>query len=228
MTSVRRITRPVICAAAVTGLAALAAACGTAKPTAATGASASSARPGTTATPAKTATSVPAATGPATPSPSGSHGGGSATGPGAAGSASGCSSRYLRADVGATQGTAGSVYTVLVFTNLNNASCTLYGYPGVSFGAGTPVTQVGLAAAENSGTPRELVTLKPGGVASAQLQIVDAGNFSPSQCHRVTTSWLQVYPPNQTAPLYVHYTSDTCAKRVQILTVGAVRPGSGG
>ena len=227
MTSTRRITRLVICAATVTGLAALVTACGTVKPTAATGTSASSATSGTTASPARTASSAPASTGPATPSPSSSHGG-SATGPGAAGSASGCSSRYLRADVGATQGTAGSVYTVLVFTNLNNASCTLYGYPGVSFGAGTPVTQVGLAAAENSGTPRELVTLKPGGVASAQLQIVDAGNFSPSQCHRVTATWLQVYPPNQTAPLYVHYKSDTCAKRVQILTVGAVRPGSGG
>jgi hypothetical protein len=117
---------------------------------------------------------------------------------------------------------------VIDFTNLNNASCTLYGYPGVSFGAGTPVTQVGLAAAENSSTPRELVTLKPGGVANALLQIVDAGNFSPAQCDRVTTTWLQVFPPGQTAPLYVHYKSSTCAKHVQILTVDAVRPGSGG
>lgn len=117
---------------------------------------------------------------------------------------------------------------MIAFTNLGSTSCTLYGYPGVSFVGGTPLRQVGLAAAENPGTPRQLVTLRPGAVASAQLHIVDAGNFSSGQCNRVTTSWVQIFPPNQTTHLYVHYTSATCAKPVRILTVGAVRPGSAG
>lgn len=216
MTSSGRITRRAICGAAITGLAALVTACGSATPSAAPPATS---KPATTGT----ATSAPATATPKSSGPAAPPG----TVPAAAG-APACSSRYLRADTGVAQGTAGSVYTVIDFTNLNNASCTLYGYPGVSFGAGTPVTQVGLAAAENSSTPRELVTLKPGGVANALLQIVDAGNFSPAQCDRVATTWLQVFPPGQTAPLYVHYKSSTCAKHVQILTVDAVRPGSGG
>jgi hypothetical protein len=213
--------RRAVCAAAVTGLAALVTACGSPAPG---GAPATSSTPATSAsTGTSSASSSPAPSGSAASTPAGSPG----TGPAAAG-APACSSRYLRADPGLSQGTAGSVYVVIDFTNLNNASCTLYGYPGVSFGAGTPVTQVGLAAAENSATPRELVTLKPGGVANALLRIVDAGNFSATQCHPVTTTWLQVYPPNQTAQLYVHYRSTACAKHVQTLTVDAVRPGSGG
>jgi hypothetical protein len=137
-----------------------------------------------------------------------------------------CATRQLRATAAPGQGTAGSVYALIHFTNIGGAACTLYGYPGVSFGAGTPVAQVGLAASENPGTPRELVTLGAGGTASALLQITDAGNFSPGQCHRVTATWLKIYPPNQTAPIYLRYTSPMCAGRVHILTVGAVRPGS--
>jgi hypothetical protein len=212
--------RRALCATAVTGLAALVTACGSP----AAGGPATSGTPATSAsTGTSPASSAPVPSRSAASTPAGSPG----TGPAAAG-APACSSRYLRANPGSSQGTAGSVYVVIVFTNLNNASCTLYGYPGVSFGAGQPVSQVGLAAAENPSTPRELVTLKPGGVASALLRIVDAGNYSAAQCHRVATTWLQVYPPNQTAQLYVHYSSTACARNVQTLTVDAVRPGSGG
>ena len=45
--------------------------------------------------------------------------------------------------MGVAQGAAGSVYQVIDFTNISNTTCTLYGYPGVSLAAGTPVTQVG-------------------------------------------------------------------------------------
>jgi hypothetical protein len=50
-----------------------------------------------------------------------------------------------------------------------------------------------------------------------------------------TATYLVIYPPNQTTPIPVAYTSPTCAhtsptcaKPVEILTVDAVRPGSGG
>src|SRR5579862_1452296 len=78
-----------------------------------------------------------------------------------------CSTRYLGASVGVSQGAAGSTYVVLVLKNLNNYSCTLYGYPGVAMDAGVPVTPVGLAAAEDPGTPTERVTLAPYGTANA-------------------------------------------------------------
>ncbi len=44
----------------------------------------------------------------------------------------------------------------------------------------------------------------------------------------VTAHWLMIYPPNQTTPVYLKYTSPTCSKRVQILTLNVVQPGSGG
>ena len=138
-----------------------------------------------------------------------------------------CLTRYLSANVGVSQGAAGSTYVVLVFKNLDNYPCTLYGYPGVAMDAGVPVTPVGLPSAEDPATPRELVTLSPYGTASALLRIMQAGDYPPAACDPVTTQWLQVIPPNQSVPLYVGYTSQTCAKPVQILTVDAVRPGAG-
>jgi hypothetical protein len=138
-----------------------------------------------------------------------------------------CSTRYLSAHVGVSQATAGSTYVVLVLTNLNNSPCTLFGYPGVTLDAGVPVTQVGLAAAEDPATARELVTLTPHGTANALLKIVDAASYPAAECEPVHTKWLQIIPPNQYAPIYVGYNTQTCVKPVQTLTVDAVRPGSG-
>jgi hypothetical protein len=64
--------------------------------------------------------------------------------------------------------------------------------------------------------------------ANALLRIVDAGNFPPATCGMVTAHWLVIFPPNQTTPVYLSYTSPTCSKQVQILTVNVVQPGSGG
>jgi hypothetical protein len=214
MTSSLRIGRRAVAGAAFICLAAFGTACGTSSGTTS----------GSSATPTKTATATPAAsaeTSPsaATPSPS--------TSPAASAGPAPCLSRYLAAKVGVSQGTAGSIYIAIDFTNLNNVTCTLYGYPGVSLAGGTPVTQIGLAAAESHVTARKLVTLAPGAVANALLQIGDAGNFPSATCHQVTADYLQVYPPNQTVPIYIKFSSQACSKPVRILTVSVVQPGSG-
>ena len=98
----------------------------------------------------------------------------------------------------------------------------------MSLAAGKPVAQIGLAAAESHATARKLVTLAPGAVANAVLQIAQAVNFPAAKCGLVTADYLQIYPPNQTTPVYLHYTSQTCAKKVQVLTISVVQPGSGG
>jgi len=140
----------------------------------------------------------------------------------------GCLTRYLNGSTGLTQGTAGSVYVVIRFKNLDNVPCTLYGFPGVALAAGTPVTDVGQPSVESTTTARELVTLQPGGYANSTLQIVDAGNYSPSECKPVNTTWLEVIPPNQTVPLNIPYSSQGCKGSEKLLTVTAVRPGNGG
>jgi len=139
-----------------------------------------------------------------------------------------CSSRDLGARTGNGQSAAGSTYIPIVFTNNSNVTCTLYGYPGVAFAGGNPIKQIGLAATENPTTPRRLVTLAPGAVASALLRIVVAQNYPASRCHQVTAKYLQVYPPNQTTPIYVSYISAACSKPIKLLTVDVVKAGSGG
>ena len=183
-----------------------------------------------TAGPAHTVTASPSGPPPASATPTtatGSSPASPAAAPAAAPPATPCSTRYLGAHVGVSQGAAGSTYVVLVLKNLNNYSCTLYGYPGVAMDAGVPVTPVGLAAAEDPTTPRELVTLGPYGTANALLRIVNPGVYPPAECNPVDTQFLQIIPPGQTVPIYIGYTAQTCAKPVQILTVDAMRPGSG-
>jgi hypothetical protein len=116
---------------------------------------------------------------------------------------------------------------VIDFTNIGTVTCTLYGYPGVSLAGGTPVKQIGLAATESKVTPRTLVTLAPGATANALLQIVDAGNFPPAKCGMVTAHYLQIFPPNQTTPIYLSFTSAACSKPVQTLNVSVVMTGAG-
>jgi len=118
---------------------------------------------------------------------------------------------------------------VIDFVNISGVTCTLYGYPGVSFvTTGTGGGQIGPAAAESATTPRQLVPLAPGATANALLRIVEAGNYPVSKCRPVTAHWLQVYPPNQTTPTYLAFTSRTCSTPIKILSVSVVQPGSGG
>jgi uncharacterized protein DUF4232 len=206
MTAFARAARQLAVAAGLCSVAALAAGCG----------------PPTSPTPTHTVTITPHASGsPASPAPVTSS-------PASASGPAPCPTSSLGVKLGLAQGAAGSVYQVIDFANLSNVTCTLYGYPGVSAGNGQPLTQVGLAAAEVPNPPRELVTLAPGGVANAVLRIVDAGNYPATKCSMTPTHLLRIYPPNQTAPVYLHYSTQMCAKPVQTLSVSVVQPGSGG
>lgn len=148
--------------------------------------------------------------------------------PAAATAVAGCLSRYLYASTGLGQGTAGAVYVVITFKNLDNVPCTLYGFPGVAQANGLPVADVGQPSTENPASARELVTLAPQGYANSTLEISDAGAVPAAQCTPETVHWLAVIPPNQTIPLYIHYTSLACVGTAKLLEVSAVRPGNGG
>jgi hypothetical protein len=140
----------------------------------------------------------------------------------------GCATRDLQAKAGASQGAAGSVYQEIDFTNISNVSCTLYGYPGVALAAGTPVAQVGASASRTAAQGASLVMLGPGQTASALLRITVAQNYPPGKCSPKATTYLQIYPPNETTPIYLSYSSTGCASAsVNLLTVGAVQPGAG-
>lgn len=138
-----------------------------------------------------------------------------------------CATSALKVALGTGGGYAGGVIQAIVFTNTSGAACTLYGYPGVSFVSAPPYTQIGLAAQRGGTIPVTLVTLAPGASANAMLQIVDALNFPTATCNPTKAAYLRVYPPNQTVPVYLANTSETCAEPVQTLTISAVQAGSG-
>ena len=148
-----RVARRAFAAAALLSAAALATACGNSPSTAAS----NNAAPAPSDSPTAATTPAP------TPTPS-------ATTPTASPGPSPCPTQSLQVKMGVSQGTAGSVYTTIVFTNTSNATCTLYGYPGVSLTTGKPVTQIGKSAKENPATPRRLVTLKPQASANRDVR----------------------------------------------------------
>jgi hypothetical protein len=139
-----------------------------------------------------------------------------------------CATSGLNVTLGASNGAAGSVYQTIVFTNTSGATCTLLGYPGVSLVSAPPYTQIGLAAQRSSTTPVTTVTLASGATANAVLRVVDALNFGSATCGPTKAAFLRVYPPNQTAPVYLADASEVCAQPVQTLFISAVQAGSGG
>ena len=146
----------------------------------------------------------------------------------ASGGAPGCATRDLKATVGIAQGAAGSVYQVIDFTNIGTASCSLYGYPGIALAGGSPVTQIGAAASRSPQAGPALVTLAPGAVANTLLRITQAQNYPTSKCSPMASTYLQIYPPNQTTPIYLGYKSTGCsATGVNLLTVSVVQSGAG-
>jgi hypothetical protein len=212
MRSPARAVRELTAAAVLAWSAALAAACGTSAAPAASPA----ASPAVTATPTVSAgTASPAISPAAAPTPA---------------AAAACATPALKVAVPAGSGgaAAGSSYYPIQFANVSGASCTLYGYPGVSFVTARGGRQIGPAATRNPAVARQLVTLSPGQTVHAELQVVNAENYPPAGCGLVTAHWLKIYPPDQAGPAYVSFTAQACSKPKQILSVETVQPGTAG
>lgn len=207
-----RVPRHLITTAMLAGTALLAAACG------------SSAPPAAAPTVTKTVTVTPTSPGSAgggtqQPSPTGTGSGG----PGA------CPASALHLSIGNGNGAAGSVYYPIVFTNSSGSPCTLFGFPGVSFVTGQNGSQIGDAATRQSDKPVQTVTLAPGGVAHATLQVVQALNFPAAKCQPVNAHFLKIFPPNQTDAVILSFSAKACAatgQGVTVLNVAPVQPGA--
>jgi hypothetical protein len=199
-----KLTARLAAAAALAGAGTLLAGCGNASPS---------------ATPTKTVTTtIPAGSGatPATSAPAAS----TPAGPPA------CLASGLQAQLGVSQGTAGTIYQVVVLVNTSASACTLYGYPGVSFVSGIGGSQVGKAASRVKGQPVSPITLAPGGKANTLLAIHDAGAIA--NCHVTSVDWLRIYPPGDYGSVYLQYKTQACADpTISIMKVSPVRSGAG-
>lgn len=140
----------------------------------------------------------------------------------------GCLAPDLQPSLGPSQGTAGTIYQVIVLTNTSAGTCTLYGYPGVSFVTGVGGSIIGAPATRNAIVPDALVTLQPGGQAYALVGVVDVGALPKAACDPTQADWLQIYAPGDTGALFVQFSSAVCARAAQnFMTVSAVRSGAG-
>lgn len=139
-----------------------------------------------------------------------------------------CQTKDLSFSLGTSEGTAGSVYQPLRLTNTGTGTCTLTGYPGVSFVTGASGDQVGAAASRNPQHAVTTVTLAPGATAESVVQVVDHMNYAPAQCKATDVSGFRVYPPGNTAAAYVPFdhSSSACSTDVTQLTVQAVTAAS--
>ena len=138
-----------------------------------------------------------------------------------------CQFNALKVTLGPGNAAAGSQIIPIQFTNVSASTCTLYGFPGVSFTGETYAVQVGPAAVRNHTSTEEVVTLDPGAVASALIKIVNAQNYPAGTCGLTTASGIKVYPPNLTSAVGLPYNGFACVHKYNVLTVNAVAAGPG-
>ena len=126
-------------------------------------------------------------------------------------------------------GTTGTIFYHLEFTNLSGQACTLQGFPFV-FAVNLAGHQIGNRAVLNHAFPANSVTVGNGKTIHAVLGIVDAGNFPTSACKPVTAAGLEVFAPiginevGRTVPFPFSACSTRGSHAPNFLNVTAVHP----
>jgi hypothetical protein len=118
----------------------------------------------------------------------------------------------------------------LIFTNTSGHSCVIQGFPGVSYVGGSDGHQIGPAAFRD-GTKGAPVTLATGQSAYATVGFVDVQNFDTMTCQPQAVKGLRVYPPQETASMYIDDPTTGCGNNQlpgNQLTVNTIQPGTGG
>jgi hypothetical protein len=132
-----------------------------------------------------------------------------------------CKASELKATTDATGGgAAGSVYMELLLTNSGKASCHLKGFAGVSLTTGPNGQPIGAPAQRDTSVAVQDVLLAPGKSGSAVLRYTQAGNYP--DCNKTAAAGFRIYPPEDTASLFVARPSDACSNAsIELLTIGA-------
>jgi Protein of unknown function (DUF4232) len=120
-------------------------------------------------------------------------------------------------------GTAGTTYYPLEFTNTGQHACSLFGYPGVSAISRTG-QQLGSPANWGSLSGARQVVLAPGATAHTILAYHDVRAYTPRVCDPVdTTVELRIYPPGQRLATYAAFDLEACS-RAGVEYMGIIEP----
>ncbi|MET1064947.1 MAG: DUF4232 domain-containing protein [Arthrobacter sp.] len=138
-----------------------------------------------------------------------------------AGAAELCKAAGLTATIDSTGGgAAGSVYMKLILTNSGTEPCLLKGYAGVSLTADADGAPIGAAATRDTSTPAADVLLAPGQAGAATLRYTQAANYP--DCTLTPAAGFRVYPPEDTASLFLAQPRDACSNaNINLLTISA-------
>jgi len=120
-----------------------------------------------------------------------------------------CTAAQLTPSLAPPEGAAGTTFYPVILLNAGSAACSLSGYPAVSFIAGSDNHPVGVAAVQDPDSVGTVV-IDPGQATSANLGIVNTGNF-PADCDPVPVSGLQVTLPDQPDPMVIGHADTACA-----------------
>jgi uncharacterized protein DUF4232 len=121
-----------------------------------------------------------------------------------------CKVADLRLSLGRGDAAAGTLYRNLNFTNKGSRTCTIQGFPGVSYVAGSDGHQVGPAAFRD-GAKGAPISLKPGMTVYAPVGFVQVRNYDAAACHPTSVRGLRVYPPHEYSSMYVPAPGTGCA-----------------
>lgn len=125
--------------------------------------------------------------------------------------------------LGAVRGAAGSTVLPIEFSNIGNRTCTLDGFPGVSYVSSPGGTQVGQAAVR-SGSEANPVALTPGTSAESLVKATVVENYSTETCQPASVSGIDVYSPNTAEVVYLAYPTTGCSTTDPSITQLEVQP----
>jgi hypothetical protein len=138
-----------------------------------------------------------------------------------------CVSSGLRASFGQSRVAAGTSYVALLLTNRSRVTCTLDGYPGVSFVAGTDALQIGAPAQRDRRVGAAPVILVPGAAVHATVEVANYANYDQQACQPVRATGFRIFPPGSTGSLLIAAPRTVCSKPgVQSFQTSVVRTGT--
>ena len=145
--------------------------------------------------------------------------------PAAATSAKSCVSSQITVSRGAAQGTAGTSYYAIVFTNtgphvnLRVTACTLFGVPTIQPVIGLAHRPLGPPARnESMGEMPALHTLAEGQSVSVAFGVVDTGNIPASSCGARKARGVVVALGSFVRPTYLSLPITVCTKKASTTT----------
>jgi hypothetical protein len=130
-----------------------------------------------------------------------------------------CVSTQMTVSRGAVQGTAGTTYHALVFTNTGATICTIFGVPVIQPVIGPSHRPLGPPARNMSmGEMPAMHTLAHGAAVSVAFGVVDTGNYPASTCGARRARGVIVTLGAFVHPTYVALAITVCTKLASTTT----------